>query len=126
MASGNDPLVLKIYLTENDLASYKSFKFAANTKVSEAVEIIRQKAVPDKIHDKWGLFVSYEEKSAGGFWMENDKPLIHYPLTSKNSIEFKAQVTIMVVTDIDGDVKKKVKLDLNNLVGDMVSIFVFY
>jgi hypothetical protein len=124
MASASDPLVLKIYLTENDTASYKSFKFTATTKVSEAVEIIRQKALPDKIHDKWGLFVSYEEKNAGGFWMESDKLLTHYPLTSKNSIEFKAQVTIMVITDIDGDVKKKVKLDLNNLVGDMVDFFV--
>jgi hypothetical protein len=118
---GNDPLVLKVNLTENDTASYKSFKFTGSTKVSEAVEAIRQKSVPDKLHDKWGLFVTFEEKNLGGFWLESDKTLAFYPnLSNKTMIDFKAQVTIIVVTDLDGDIKKKVKIDLNNQVEDML------
>eukprot|EP00475_Leptophrys_vorax_P005069 TRINITY_DN13050_c0_g1_i1.p1 TRINITY_DN13050_c0_g1~~TRINITY_DN13050_c0_g1_i1.p1 ORF type:complete len:441 (-),score=138.49 TRINITY_DN13050_c0_g1_i1:102-1424(-) len=118
-----DPLVLKIHLTENEVASYKSFKFAANTKVSEAVETIRSKTVPDKpAHDKFGLFVNYEEKSAGGFWLDNDKTLAQYSVSNKTSIEFKPQVTFITVTDLEGDVKKKVRLDLTNLVGETVPL----
>jgi hypothetical protein len=116
-----DQLVLKIHLTENEVASYKSFKFAANTKVAEAVEMIRSKTLPDKpVGDKFGLFVNYEEKTAGGFWLDNDKTLAQYSLSNKTSIEFKPQFTVISVTDLEGDVKKKVKLDLTNIVGETV------
>lgn len=119
--SSGDVLVLKVHLSENDAASYKSFKFTAKMKVAEAIDHIKVKTAAAS-SDKYGLFVNYEEKSgpSAGFWLDPDKTLGHYSLTHKTSIEFKSMVMPISISDLQEDMTKKIKLDLTALVKDVI------
>ena len=106
-------LMLKIHFNEGsvDKGQGKTLKLDPEAKVGLAVELSRQKIVPDRASERWRFFVMMED-SGISYWMDNDQPLKTYNLTGA-TVYLKSNLTFLEVTDLDGVFTKRVQVDLS-------------
>lgn len=119
MTEEEEPVVIRVYYEDRNISSYRTLKFTKGTRVAQAVNTIQAKCVTDSSeNDKYGLFLSWEDKGNDGVWLEEEAVLGDYGLTGAGTrVELKKLRTVLVVTDLDSGHRKKLHMDLTQQVG---------